>query len=452
MRRLRLVPIAAIALGLLAAGASGASASDLNDPVHQWLPSPPSASWTWRWWDTRYVQQPVTETYTVAKSSGSAFELAWKEAAPESGSGTIDYERQDVGLVNMDWSGTAPPPSMPILCATAGQCGNSLAGAHFQLIWGTRSPVLLEPVVRNMSWSSTGGSGSDVASTNRYLGTRRVKVPAFPGGVRASGIESQVSQAGALGDPYGSGVRTVWWVYGVGPVRITFRHTGGPVTTAELQHTNLQPQPAPPDRNWFPVEPGSKATFAWRNSKWMRKASRQRFTVSQNTSGTARVDAKSLSGPIRMAGVYVFTRRLDGVTTVQAATRSASLAHFPALGPRRLPPSRRRHLVTPYDLMTYGFNPVLPAYPVKGQTWKSDRQSSDFKVFGVTGSSRVAGVRKVHVPAGTFRAVLVVSKLRQAGFPFGSGTRRSWFAPGRGLVKLAFRHADGSVSTVQRLR
>jgi hypothetical protein len=341
---------------------------------------------------------------------------------------------------------------MPILCASAGQCGNSLAGAHFQLIWGTRSPVLLEPVERGMSWSSVGGSNSDVASTNRYLRTRTVKVPAFPNGVRATGIESEVSQAGALGDPYGSGVRTVWWAYGVGPVRITFRHTGGPVTTAELQATNLQPQPAPSDKSWFPLVQGSKATFAWRNSKWMRKASRQRFTVSQVTNGTARVDAKSLSGPIKVAGAYVFTKRLDGITTVQAVTRSASLARFPALGPKRLPRSQRRHLITPYDLMAYGFNPVLPAYPAKGQKWKSDRQSRDFKVFGVTGTSRVAGIRKVKVPAGRFRAVLVVSKLRQAGFPFGSGTRKSWFAPRRGLVKLVFRHADGSVSTVQRLR
>jgi hypothetical protein len=443
------VPILALALGLAAAGPSVASA-DLSDPVHQWLPSQTSASWTWRWWDTSYVQQPVTETYTVAKSAGASFELAWKTSS--SGSGTVDYQRTNVGLVNTDWSGTAPPPSMPILCASAGQCGNSLAGAHFQLIWGTRSPVLLEPVVRGMDWSSVGGSNSDVASTNRSIGTRRVTVPAFPGGVRATGIESQVSQAGALGDPYGSGVRTVWWVYGVGPVRITFRHTGGPVTTAELQQTNLVPQPAPPATNWFPLEQGSKAVFSWRNSKWMRKASRQRFTVSQVTNGTARVDAKSLSGPIRMAGAYVFTSRLDGVTTVQAVTRSASLAKFPALGPKRLPAAQRRHLVSPYDFMAYGFNPVLPAYPAKGRTWKSDRQSRDFKVFGVAGSSRVAGVRKVKVPAGTFRAVLVVSKLRQRGFPFGSGERRSWFAPGRGLVKLVFRHADGSVSTVQRLR
>ena len=62
------------------------------------------------------------------------------------------------------------------------------------------------------------------------------------------------------------------------------------------------------------------------------------------------------------------------------------------------------------------------------------------------------GVSSVKVPAGTFQALVVKSVLQQPGFRFGSGTRTSWFAPGRGLVKLEFRHADGSVSLVELLR
>jgi hypothetical protein len=38
--------------------------------------------------------------------------------------------------------------------------------------------------------------------------------------------------------------------------------------------------------------------------------------------------------------------------------------------------------------------------------------------------------------------------LTQPGFPFGSGTRTCWFAPGKGLVKLTFKHRDGSTSQV----
>ena len=53
--------------------------------------------------------------------------------------------------------------------------------------------------------------------------------------------------------------------------------------------------------------------------------------------------------------------------------------------------------------------------------------------------------------AGTFEALVLRSTLTQPGFPFGSGTRTSYFAPGKGLVKLVFRHGDGT-SEVQLLR
>jgi hypothetical protein len=60
----------------------------------------------------------------------------------------------------------------------------------------------------------------------------------------------------------------------------------------------------------------------------------------------------------------------------------------------------------------------------------------------------VIGIQKVKVPAGTFDALVVKASMSQPGFKFGSGTRTSWFAAGKGLVKLVFRHGDGSVSTV----
>src|SRR5262249_31160310 len=162
---------------------------------------------------------------------------------------------------------------------------------------------------------------------------------------------------------------------------------------------------------------------------------------------TARVNVKQVSGPIRVSGSYVFTQRLDGLTALQGVTRSASLAKFPALGPSRVPASQRRHMITPYDLMAFGLNPIMPAYAAAGQKWKPDRGSRDYRVFGVTGDARVTGIKTVRVPAGRFKALAVVSRLKQAGFPFGSGTRTSYFAAGRGLVKLVFRHGDGSVST-----
>ena len=61
-------------------------------------------------------------------------------------------------------------------------------------------------------------------------------------------------------------------------------------------------------------------------------------------------------------------------------------------------------------------------------------------------------MQKVKVPAGTFQALVVASNLTQPGFKFGSGIRTMWFVAGKGLVKLQFRHADGSVSVVELLK
>jgi hypothetical protein len=102
--------------------------------------------------------------------------------------------------------------------------------------------------------------------------------------------------------------------------------------------------------------------------------------------------------------------------------------------------------------MDYGFNPVMPAYASSGQTWKPAVGSRDFDVNGVAGTSRVIGTRTVKVLAGRYRAVGIQSTLRQNGHRFGSGTRTSYFAPGVGLVKLTFHHADGSTSTVERTK
>ena len=49
-------------------------------------------------------------------------------------------------------------------------CGNSLASVYYNLIWGTRRPTLAEPLLRGTSWSTTGGSQNDVASSSSYLG------------------------------------------------------------------------------------------------------------------------------------------------------------------------------------------------------------------------------------------------------------------------------------------
>jgi hypothetical protein len=427
-----------------------------------WFPHASDATWTYQWTDSAYSTTPTTESVTVdsSKTTGSTFVLNWTTGdtngpnGTASDSGFVYFQDTNAGILNPQpgWNSTLPPSEFPVLCSSISGCGNSLASALYNVIWGSRAPVLLEPLLQGSEWSSTGGAQNDVTGSSTYIGTEQITVPAFPNPVTAAKVQTQINQAGALGDPYGSGVRTIWWVYGVGPVKIVFAHSGGtgaPVTTAVLQSTNQTPQPAPSDVNYFPYSSSAGGLYTWTNTKYLKKPEVEKIVVSQAANGTAVFKATSVSGPMKVAGSYEFTTRLDGVTSVASATQAASLAKLPPLGPSSQPPDKRRHFFTPFDLMQFGFNPIIAAYPTPGTTWSSDPNGRDFAVYGVTGSSRVVGVQTVKVPAGSFQALVVASVLKQPGFPFGSGTRTCWFAPGRGLVKLVFRHGDRSVSTVE---
>jgi hypothetical protein len=432
------------------------SSSALAD---DWLPHTADATWTYQWTDSAYNTVPTNEKVTVKSTNGNGFTLAWTTDGQGNGDGYVSttgtIAMQDtasgIDVVSPYWSSNAPPANFPVLCATLGSCPNSLVSTYYNVVWGSLAHVLPEPLLRGTTWTGTGGDSS-ITSTNTYVGTERVVVPAFPDGVVAAKVRSEVAQAGALGDPYGSGIKTVWWVYGVGPVKVTFQHDGGtnaPVTTIALQSTTLSPKMPPSDVNWFPMQQGLRGTYRWTNAKHLKRPELERFTIDQVANGSARVNVTCVSGQIRCAGLYFLTQRTDGLSSIQAIVKAQSLATFPPLGPRSAPPSQRRHFFTPFDLMVYGVNPVLSEYAKAGDSWSVNTAGRDFAVFGATGTSRVLGVQKVKVPAGRFSAIAVRTTLKQAGYPFGSGTRTSWFAPGRGLVKLVFAHGDGSTSVVE---
>jgi hypothetical protein len=440
------------------AGAAAAPAAAQTTPSDRWLPSTDGATWVYGWSNSAYSPKQTVERYRLDERDGASFRLRWTTEGEEQvegaqrSAGIVDYRHAESGLVNLNWSSTAAPSNYPVLCAAAADCGNSLAGAHFLLIWGTRSPVIQEPLLRGSIWSTIGGQNKDVSSLNRYAGRERVVVPAFPRGVLAAKVESEVAQAGAIGDPFGSGVRTVWWVYGVGPVRVVLKHTSGETSQADLLSTSLQPRTMPSDVNLLPLTRGTTMRFRYRNTKHLKRPSVQEVTVAENVNNTARLDVKHVSGPIRLAGSYFLSSRAAGIVNLQGQSRAATSATFPALGPRGAPADRRLTFYTPLDLMTYGFNPVLRVNPPKGATWTSRRGSRDFTVYGVSGRSTVLGYETVATPRGRVRALRVRTTLRQAGFRYGSGVRDSWFAPDRGLVKLVLRHDDGSTSIVDRLR
>ena len=428
------------------AAPTGAVAAGLDDPLDQWLPSASDARWDWQWTESERQKTPMRERYVVASSSGPSFRIRWEELPDEpyfQHSGAIDFRRTDAGLVVTNWASTPPPPQYPVLCGNASDCGNSLDSAFYWIIWGNRSPALSEPLLERTRWSTVGGSGNDVTSDSRYVGRERISVPAFPNGVAAARVETDITQAGALGDPYGSGTRTVWWVYGVGPVRVVFDHASGETAVAELTGTNLTPRTPPSDESLLPLVRGDSMVFRWRNSRHLKRWSYQRVTVPAVERQSARIDVKHLRGPIRIAGQYVFTTRVSGVTNVSGAVKAATRARLPRL------PNKRR-LLTPVDLMVYGVNPVVPVNP--RTNWTANSSTRDRKLFGARGRSRLIGRREVRVPAGVFPASVIRTVLSYRGSRFGSGTRTSWFAPGEGLVKLVLKHRDGSVSTVQRVR
>lgn len=422
-----------------------------------WLPHPADAQWQYDWRDSTYDPGGTIENVIVEQQAGSSFTLSWADSAeepPTAGSspgctstsdlGTMSFEDSSEGLINTNWNSCPPPSNMPLLCPTTANCANSLSSTLYDVIWGNRVPVLSEPLLEGATWNATGGGSNEVTSSSRYLGLREVKVPAFPKGVLAAVVRSNIALAGTPGDDYGSGTRTTWWVRGVGPVLIVFDHVDGSVTNAALLQTNLKPTPTSADQDYFPLTQGLTGRYEWTNNKHLKRPEIERITVAAVSNQTARLTAQSVSGPIRVQGQYGFSLRLDGLRNIWGSASAASLAKFPALG-------HGRHFFTPIDLMTFGFNPVLTAYPAAGQRWKSGN-ARDLSVYGVTGKTRVIGIRRVHVPAGTFQALEVQSTLTQKGFPFGSGVRTMWFAAGRGLVKLVFKHRDGSTSVVQLLK
>ena len=455
MRRALLALLAPTA-GLLAlVHASSAAADD------QWLPHPPGATWTYRWNDTVYAPTATREKVTVKSRSGASFALAWttdglgNPKAAVSSSGEVDFEQTSLGVVNTNWTSDPPPTNFPILCSTTTSCGNSLASTYYNIIWGSRNPVIAEPLLQGIIWAGTGGSQNDVSSISTYIGNERITVPAFPHSIVAAEVRTQITQAGAIGDPYGSGTRTTWWVYGVGPVKVVFQHAGGsgaPVTTSELLSTSLKPLSTPTDLDYFPFNKGQTLTYRWTNTKHLAKPEIEKLKADSVVNNSARYTIVSSSGPIKAKGDYAYSKRTNGVQNLWGSTASASVASFPPLGPAGAKASKRDRFASPFDLMNFGVNQILTAYPAAGQSWSVGKNSAAFKTYGVTATTRVLGVQKVTVPSGTYRALAVRTTLQQPGFPFGSGTRTCWFAPGKGLVKLVFEHDDGSTSTVVLLR
>src|SRR4029077_1431431 len=129
-----------------------------------WLPHPAEAAWSYQWSDSQYATTPTTEKVTIDKSSTAAsFTLDWTtdgQTNPDgavSSQGSVSFQQTSLGIVNTNWSSTPPPPAFPILCASLSSCGNSLASTFYNVIWGTAAPVLFEPLLHGLRWTTAGG-------------------------------------------------------------------------------------------------------------------------------------------------------------------------------------------------------------------------------------------------------------------------------------------------------
>jgi len=118
---------------------------------------------------------------------------------------------------------------------------------------------------------------------------------------------------------------------------------------------------------------------------------------------------------------------------------------------------------TPIDHLGLLANINLHHKPKIGKTWTD---SKNLGVVSARGQSEIAGVNeKVTVPAGTFENCLlirsefvssaenelVLETKRKAWEGYLAGTRLLWFAPGVGLVKCRYEHANGAVTNLHLL-
>ncbi len=203
----------------------------------------------------------------------------------------------------------------------------------YLLIWGTRSPVLAEPLLTGTRWNTVGGAANDVASRNRYEGREKVTVPAFPAGGRR-GVES-VTQTGALGDPFGSGRARSGGC--AASVRCGSR-SGTPaarLSEAVLRATTLTPKPLPPDSICFRSTAATPRRSAGATTATSSSGRRSALTVAEVVNNTARVDVKQVSGPITVAGSYAFSTRLDGVAQPRGLRQGGDPGPVPRTRPAR---------------------------------------------------------------------------------------------------------------------
>ena len=151
--------------------AAPAGAAGLDDPAAQWLPRTDGAAWVYQWSNSAFSPAAHGALHDVGALGHRLPRRAGRSSgcAPDESpaTGFADFRHTDAGLVNLNFQSTPAPPQFPVLCASRDRAAaTALAGSLFLTLWGTRSPVLAEPLVKGTTWNSIGGANNDVTAGN----------------------------------------------------------------------------------------------------------------------------------------------------------------------------------------------------------------------------------------------------------------------------------------------
>ena len=388
--------------------AASRASADLNDPADQWLPRTDGASGRTR-----------GRTATTRRRRGSSATTIQSRAAPRSGcswdehgrgrlrraaaAGTIDFQHTDAGLVNLNYQSTQPPPQFPILCASATDCGNSVAGA---LLHGHLGHALADARRADARRARAGARWAAPPTTsparNRYVGHEKVKVAGVPGGRRRRRRSTPRSRRrGRSATRSAAATRTVWWVRGVGPVRVVLRHASGETERGRAcARRTLKPLPLPSDVNLLPLNRGDVAHVPLAQHQAHEEVVDAALRGRRRGQHHRARGRQARLGPIGVAGELRVRHAAERRDAALGGATRRDQAKFPELGPRGVPPTDRRRFFTPFDLMVYGFNPIVPVYPAQGRRRGAARATAATgAIFGVTGKSTLAGTQTVKRPA-----------------------------------------------------
>ena len=168
----------------------------------------------------------TTEKVWVASTAARTFTLGWTSADKSLGNprarsrapGRCSFQDTGRASSTREWSSTPPPAttsrsSAPTPSELRQQPREHLLQRHLGQRARRRSPSRSSSASRGRAAAARATTSR---STNKVVGLETVTVPAFKRKLLAVRVDSRDHREG--GDAFGSGTRTVWWVWGIGPV------------------------------------------------------------------------------------------------------------------------------------------------------------------------------------------------------------------------------------------